>query len=45
MPKIDKEIYTIEEHKKEIARIKGKGFEAHESYNIVKPKIKIPKKK
>jgi hypothetical protein len=44
MPKIVKGILTLDEHQKEVARIKGKGFELHESEHIVKPKPKNPKK-
>lgn len=45
MPKIVKGTFTPEEHQKEIARIRGKGFEAHESEHIVKPKVQKPKTK
>jgi hypothetical protein len=48
MPRIIGGTITHEEHKRDIERLKGKGFEAHESHHVVKdtkPKVKKPKTK
>lgn len=49
MPRIIGGTITHEEHLKDIERLKGKGFEAHESQHdakkVIKPKVKKPKTK